>query len=331
MVPSTGHLGRDDPGTHRLPCRQARNGADAGLSNNLDAGANNEDAGPNNPDAGPGAADAGPSSDGGLCLPTATYGGGEMTQTGLKTVTARLVDETGTPMAAGQPVYICGLDLCSPPGTTDGTGSVTISTTLSEKKPAFKVGDALTYAELAIPLLMGTTDFTAGGTMVLNTAKLQGKAGAALTPGTDATSGDVTVSIPSGASVGIDGLVYVTPDQQLFRAVSIPIANDGPVLASAGVSGFQLLYGVAPAETTLCPPAKVTVALPHATLTPNDFGWTPGTAVEFWITTVDTGQTYAPYAGWAKTSGGTVSADGKSVTTTDGFLFLENFAIRKAD
>jgi hypothetical protein len=246
-------------------------------------------------------------------------------KTADNSVTARIVDETGAPVAAGQPVYICGLDICSDPGKVGTNGMVTISTTLSMKKAAFKVGDTLSYAEVAIPLTMGTTDFTMGGTKVINTANFTGKPGAALTPGTSATSGDVTLSIPAGASVGVNTIVY--GDNPLFRAVSIPIANEGPWLASAGVTGFQLLYGVAPAETTLCPAVKVTVALPS----PDTTGWSPGDAVEFWVMTTDTGQTYAPYAGWAKMSDGTVSADGKTVSTDDaqGFIFLENFAIRK--
>lgn len=97
------------------------------------------------------------------------------------------------------------------------------------------------------------------------------------------------------------------------------------------MTGFGLLYGLAPAETTICPPAAVTVALPHATTSPNDLGWMAGTAVEFWEMTTDTGQTWAPYAGWAKISDGTVSADGTSVSTKpgQGFPFLETFAIRK--
>jgi hypothetical protein len=257
------------------------------------------------------------------------YGGGEATVPG-GSVTAKLVDETGAPLAAGQPAYICGLDLCSPPSLTDATGSVTITTSLSMKRPAFKVGDAISYAEVAIPLTAAATDLTAGGTKVLATAKLADSPAAALTPGTDATSGDVTLSIPAGGTVAIDGLVYDTPATQLFHAVSIPLANEGPWLAASGLNDFALLYGVSPSETLLCPAAQVTVALPHATVSPNDFGWTAGTAVEFWMTTIDTTQQYAPYAGWAKASGGTVSADGKSVTSTDGFLFLESFALRKA-
>jgi hypothetical protein len=264
------------------------------------------------------------------CPPAMTYGGGEMT-TSSSTVTAKIVDETGAPVV-GQPLYICGTNLCSPPGMTQAGGAASISSTLSLKKAAFKVGDALAYAELGIPLTMATTDFTAGGTKVINTGKLSNKTGAALTPGTDAVSGDVTVTIAAGASVGVNPLVYDTPDKQLFRSVSIPVANEGPVFASAGVSGFELFYGVAPAGTTLCAAAKITVALPHATMTPNDLGWAPGTAVEFWVTSVDTGQIYAPYAGWAKMSDGAVSADGKTVATSDGkgFISLEHFAIRKA-
>jgi hypothetical protein len=159
---------------------------------------------------------------------------------------------------------------------------------------------------------------------------LAGKTWSTLTPGADAVSGDVTVSVPAGATVGIDPLVYDTPDKAKLRAVSIPIANEGPWLASSGVT-FSLLYGLAPSETTLCPAAKVTVALPHVTTMPNDLGWVAGDKVEFWVMTTDTGQIYAPYAGWAKMSDGVVSTDAKSVSTVDGggFIFLENFAIRK--
>lgn len=207
------------------------------------------------------------------CPPSMKYGGGEVSVTGQKSVKAKIVDETGAPVV-GQPIFICGTDICSMPGTTGANGSASISTSLTEKKPAFKFGDTVSYAELAIPLTVPMTDFTQGGTMVLATGKLAGKPGAALTPGTDATSGDVTVSVPAGATVGISPLVYDTPDKQKLRTVGIPIANVGPVLDPVMVgdagAGFALLYGLAPAETPVCPAAKVTVALPHATTTPND-------------------------------------------------------------
>ncbi|MFI5297913.1 MAG: hypothetical protein ACHREM_07415 [Polyangiales bacterium] len=265
----------------------------------------------------------------GTCTPTTTFGGGETERSGGFLATAKIVDEAGAPVV-GQPVFICGIDICSAPSVTSASGTVSISSTLPMKKPALKFGDSLSYAELAIPLTTATTDFTAGGTAVLTTAKLAGKPGAALTAGGAAISGDVTIAVPSGASVGIDLLVYATADEQLLRAINIPVASDGPILASSGVTGFQLLYGLAPAETPVCPAATVTVALPHAHQSPNDFGWTAGTKVEFWIMTIDTGQTYAPYAGWAKMSDGTVSADATAVSTDpgQGFDFLESFAIR---
>jgi hypothetical protein len=273
-----------------------------------------------------GTAGAGPS-----CSPSMTYGGGETSMTGAS-VTATVVDETGAPIAVGQPVYLCGINICEAPGETMANGAVSIQTAMSMKKAAIKVGDGVAYAEIAIPLTMMTTDFTTGG-HVLTTGKLSNKPGATLTPGASATSGDVTVTLAAGASVGINGLTYDTADSQKLRAVNIPIANDGPwiaPIAADGGMGASLLYGVAPSETLFCPLAKITVALSHATTSPNDLGWAPGAAVEFWITTIDTGQYYAPYAGWAKTSDGVVSADGASVSTVDGqgFIALDIFAIR---
>jgi hypothetical protein len=243
-------------------------------------------------------------------------------------VTAKIVDQNGAPVV-GQPALICGLNVCSDRGMTKADGTISISTNLSEKRPAFKVGDALNYAEIAIQLTTTTTDLTAGGTAVITTANFQGVAGQALNPGNSATSGDVTVAVPANATVSFD-LIHGTPDQQLFRSVNIPMANEGPWLASSGKTEFKLLYGVAVAETSICPAAKVTVNLPHATTMPNDFGWAPGAAVEFWIMTTSAGQEYAPNGGWAVMSDGTVSADGKSVSTVDGqgFVLLENFAIR---
>jgi len=293
-------------------------------------------AGAGGPAGGAGAAGQGGAGGAASCAPRASYGGGETSMAGAS-VTATIVDETGAPVV-GQPTYICGLDISSAPAITDSAGHVSISTTLTMKKPAFKYGDGVSYAELSIPLTAATTDFTAGG-KVLALGKLAGKPGALLAPGSSATSGDVTIVVPAGATVGIDPLVYDTADSQMFRAVAVPLTNVGPVLDPVDVSGapadFSLLYGVGPAETTLCPPAKVSVVLPHATaVAGNDLGWAPGTAVEFWITTTDTGQTYAPYAGWAKMSDGVVSADGSTATTLDGalegFVFLESFAIRKA-
>jgi hypothetical protein len=258
-----------------------------------------------------------------VCPPGMTYGGGE-TKTVAGAVTAKLVDETGAPVATGQPTFICGIDLCSPPGQVSANGSATIASGMAMKRPAFKFGDAIDYAEFAIPLTGTAVDFTQMGTGLIATAKLAGKPSAPLMQGKDATSGDVTLSLAANTTLDINTLIYDTPDKQAFRAVNIPLTNAAPVLPKSP-NDFALLYGVSPAETTMCPPAQVTVVLPA------NLGWAPGTAVEFWIMTTDAAQTYAPYGEWAHTSEGSVSADGKTAVTSpgQGFKLLENFAVRR--
>jgi hypothetical protein len=259
------------------------------------------------------------------CSAGGFFGGGEVSGQG-GTVAATILDQTG--IAVGnQPTYICGVDICSDPHLTASNGSVNYGTSLNMKKPAFKFGDAVNYAEFAIPLTPSST--TNLGTLMTGKFPAVGS-GATMTPGTDAVSGDVTIAFPAGASIGIDTLVYSSSDLQQLRTVRIPINAQSSPLLPCPDCGFQLLYGLTPAETTLCPSARVTVALPHQNQSPNDFGWLAGAAVEFWVMTTDTGQQFAPYAGWRKISGGVVSADGSSVATNsgEGFEFLENFAVR---
>lgn len=259
------------------------------------------------------------------CSSGGPYGGGEAVGQG-GTVMATIVDQTGAAVS-GQPTFICGIDICSSAHSTDSSGSVNYSAPFNMTKPAFKFGDTISYAEFAIPVTpSSTTNF---GTVQTGKFPALGS-GSTLTPGTDAASGDVTVSFAVGATIGIDTLLYSTSDEQKLRTVAIPVTAQSSVLLPCSNCGFQLLYGVTPTETTICPAAEVTVALPHQIQTPNDFGWAPGAAVEFWVTTLDAGQQYGPYAGWRKISGGTVSADGTSASTNagQGFNILDSFALR---
>src|SRR5262249_37392062 len=162
--------------------------------------------------------------------------------------------------------FICGIDLCSPPAKTDAMGKASIMTSLMEKKPAFKFGDALTYAEFGIPIEMSPIDFGS-----IATAKLPA-AGATLTPGADAVSGGGTVTAARGGSVMVNALISGPPDQQKFRAQDIPVASAKPILDPTMMQ-FDMLYGIAPAGTLVCPAAKITV--------PNTPAWPAGTAVEF--------------------------------------------------
>jgi hypothetical protein len=276
---------------------------------------------------------AGTSPDAGACGPRNTQQAPVWMATSPSAM-ATIVDETGAPVA-GQPAYITGINISSAPATTSATGAVSILTALTFTDPVFKYGDGINYAQLTVMAANGTNDYTVGGTMTLVTGKLSDKPAVALTPGTTAISGDVAVTVPAGGTVQIDPLVYDSADSQKLRTVPIPVGKLARNLGQAGtVADFALIYGVAPAETTFCPAVSVAVTLPHQTATAyNDLGWAPGTAVEFWVTTTDAGQIYAPFAGWSKMSDGTVSSDGTAVITASGpgqgFVFLETFAIRK--
>jgi len=239
------------------------------------------------------------------------FGGSETAVPG-GSVTAKIVD-TGGAAVASQPIYICGIDLCSPPATTDASGNANLTTNLMMKIPAFKFGDAVNYAEFSVRLSMASTDL---GT--LTTAKFPAT-GATMTAGADASNGGVTLSVPAGASVDVDPLVYDTPDKQGFKAVAVPVDKVQPMVDQIG-TGFEVLYAVSPAETRICPAAKLDI--------PNTAGWAASAAVEFWVTTLDAGQEYAPYAGWTKVTDGAVSADGTRVTTTTGVESLNHFAVR---
>jgi hypothetical protein len=259
------------------------------------------------------------------CKTGGPYGGGEQTGSG-GSVSATIVDQNNAAVS-GQPAFICGINLCSPPQVTNVSGNVSISTSLTMKAPAFRFGDSTNSPEFAVPLpVNATTNF---GTLQTGVFPTLGS-GAALTPGTDAVSGDVTVSIGPGAQVAIDMLNYSTSDEQKLRTVRIPVTSASAPLLPCQNCGFELLYGLTPAETMICPAAKLTIALSHAVQSPNDLGWPAGAIVEFWITTTDVGQTYAPYAGWRLISYGHVSPDGTSVVTENwgGFNFLENLAVR---
>ena len=232
----------------------------------------------------------------------------------ITSVSATVTDLGGTPIPQ-LAVQVSGVDLAFP-GTTNANGAVTVSPGHQLHDPAFRFGDALTYAELEIPLTAATT---ALGT--ITTAPLP-VGGTAFVPGGNASSGGVTVGLDAGATVAIDELTYDTADKQKFRAVELPVDKLGPVVTPSGLD-LALVFGVAPAGTLFCPPAQITV--------PNDGALPANAQVEFFILGGDVAQQWAPYAGWTKISDGQVSADAFSISTADGagFPILEGvFGVR---
>lgn len=199
-------------------------------------------------------------------------------------------------------VQLCGLNLCLN-GTTGADGHVIVQAgNKMLTNPAFKYGDGFLYGKFAVPLKDAVT---ALGTVV--TAALPAS-GEAMVPGKAVISGGVTLTIPAGAGVNVDVLTYDTPDKQVFKAASVPVDKALPSLDPT--LGLKALYVVAPVDTVFCPPA--TVMVDNAAALP------AGSAVEFWIHGVGVEEYYVPYGGWAKISDGTVSADGKTISTSPG-------------
>lgn len=246
------------------------------------------------------------------CPPGQGYMGSNLMLTGLS-ASATIVDLNAMPVA-NLVTFLCGTDICSNPATTNAQGTVSLSWNMKMVQPVFKFGDALTFPEIGIPVTTATTTFP-----TLTTAPLPA-AGAAFTPGGDAVSGGVTISLPANGVATVDPLIYDTPDKQKFRAVEIPADKGKPVIDASGL-GFEMLIGVSPANTTFCPVANLTL--------PNTPSWPAGTAVEIYGQSLDVGQEWAPYGGWAKIADGAVSADGKSVTSTGGIPVLLTLGVRK--
>jgi hypothetical protein len=230
-------------------------------------------------------------------------------------VTATIVDLAGNPVPDKLPGQVCGTDECLTGVTANMTGAVTVIANKTLVKPAFKYGDARTFAKLLIPVKAGDTAF---GT--LTTAALPVN-GVDIAVGTPLVSGDVTIEIPKGGAFQVDFVNYPDPIDQQLRTVTIPV--DKVPLVVTGGGAIALLYGIAPADTVFCPPAKVTV--PNTALAELP----AGADVEFLILDVETFEDWGPYGAWQKVSDGKVSADGKTITTTEGLPVLHLFGIRK--
>lgn len=232
----------------------------------------------------------------------------------IGTISAKIVDLAGQPVPKDLSAQVCGTDICIT-GTTNALGAVTEQVNQSLVKPAFKYGDARTFAKMLIPVKAGSTDF---GT--ITTAALP-VAGMDFAPGKTIVSGDVSIEIAANGIAEVDPLIYPEVIDQQLRAVTIPVDKVQGVLA--GAPTIAQLYGVAPVDTVFCPPAKVTV--PNA----DPMKLPAGADVEFLILNVETIEAWGPYGEWQKVSDGKVSADGKTITTTQGLPVLHLFGIRK--
>lgn len=225
------------------------------------------------------------------------------------TVTGQVIDERGEPTSAGL-IQVCGKDLCINARVGDD-GKVAEQVDQPMDAPALKIGDGLAWSKLAFPLEEGDSDL---GT--LSTSRLPDFAdGVPFVPGTEVTSGGVTLELAEGAGIEVDFLTYETEAEQTFRAAPLPEGALEKLDAD-----FVMGFGLAPVETRLCPSPGLRLE--------NNAGLEPGTAVELYLQGFDVLEGFAPYGGWRLVGEGTVSEDGASLVFPEGPPVLTTIAVK---
>lgn len=222
-----------------------------------------------------------------------------------ETVTANVIGIDGEP-AAGVLTQICGINICIAIANTDAGGNVLLDNgeVTEMDTPAFKVGDGLDYAKLAHILPQGMLDHEYEDALAIGMTDT----GMAFPIGGEVSGGGVSLLLEADGVAVVDPLLFPEPAQQTFRVMEVP----GPLLDQVAEPSVALLaaFGLGPIDTKLCPPAEITV--------PNTPELDPGTAVDFILHGTEVGEEFAPYGGWARVSGGTVSADGTTIVSNAG-------------
>jgi hypothetical protein len=235
-------------------------------------------------------------------------------------VSATVIDENGAPVPHLL-AQACGTNVCVN-GSTDANGVVIIDTDAKEQKPAFKYGDGKTHAKFALPL-RGDSPISVDLGEQRTVAFDPPESGAELAPGKLASSRGVELLLASDANpVKPDPFEFDTPDLRKFRAAAVSTL-DAPAAVDTSL-GLGILYALTPSGAALCPPAKLTL--------PNSANYPAGSAVELYLHGIDVAEDWAPYGGWAKVSDGMVSADGKTISTTEqgGLPALSAIGVRPA-
>jgi hypothetical protein len=255
------------------------------------------DAGAPSEDAAQGAVDAASCATNPLPAPQGTQA--------FHSLTASLVDEHGAAQP-DVPLTVCGFDVCLN-GKVDDAGAARVQNADGGppmQHPALKIGEGMTFAELAYPL-PDHADFDLGTTVAVPLPSAAD--GVAFAAGSTVTSGDVTLTLAPDTVIAFDLLTY-PPDARGLRAKAISLAK--APLAIDPAARLELAYAIVPQGTTFCPPASLEL--------PNSLGWPAGTDVEFLAHGVDLEQRWAPYGGWAVVTTGNVTSDGKRIATAPG-------------
>ncbi len=214
-----------------------------------------------------------------------------------------VVDDAGKAVA-GITAQTCGTNLCLQ-GETDDTGYVLHQRAIALRRPAFKYGDGLRYAQFAFLLPdQPVIDVGEQTTVPL----LTGKGGDRLEVGAEMTSRGVTLSIAADAQLSLNLLDFPDEADHVFTAYEMPRA----VWPDAVADQYDLerVVALGPLKTEICPPAEVRL--------PNSEGWEPDTEVEILLHVTDVAHHWALYGEWGQVADAVVSEDGAEVVTIDG-------------
>ncbi|HTJ81265.1 MAG TPA: hypothetical protein VL400_06055 [Polyangiaceae bacterium] len=220
----------------------------------------------------------------------------------VDTVTAIARDEAGG-LIKDFDFQLCGLNGCLY-AKTNMLGQATFTNNLSSStmdRPLFKPGDSLVYGKIGYHYVEGAESPFPGIFPKMTDSTQPFAAGEAV------SAAGATIELDAAGVAVVDDLIYDEPAKQTFRAGAVAAAD---VDAATDAGGYAMVYTLGPVDTLFCPPAKLTVdnyaALPA------------GAAVEFWGQTLAIGEEFGGYGEWVKLSDGAVSADGSTVSTTDG-------------
>jgi hypothetical protein len=221
----------------------------------------------------------------------------------VTTLDVTLVDPGGKAIA-GVPVFACGTNLCTEPTATDATGHAALAPCVTIANPALKVFDDPTWAPFAAGLLGPGPSFVIPKVTV---APLPAQ-GSLLANGSNASAG-VTLAVPGAVKFDLE---HAMASSQAFRAAAVTPAWFAGTALDPGPPGLQVAWALAPLNTTLSPPGKLTV--------PNTAAWPAGAQVDVFLDGTDTttATPVAPWGAWGPIGSGHVSADGLSVSTDDG-------------
>ncbi len=238
----------------------------------------------------------------------------------MTTVDVTVVNHAGNPVS-GLAASVCDKSLCKR-SISDSVGKLHFAVCKVMVNPTLDITGRDDYSSFAIPIPSSPMDF--GTIKVFEFPKpghlIKPSAGQALT----LQSGDVTLHVSPDAEILTEDGEDPNSVDLLFRTVEVPVQDAKIALASG--PGFDMVYGLAPVNMTISPPAAVSV--------PNRLHWPANTPVEFYHLVLDAlTEGTAPLASWVPIATGVVSPDASVIASNPdpdkGIRYFSVLGIRK--